>query len=117
MKKIFINFTNHPSDKWEQKQRAEAEKYGEVIEFPFPMVSALAKEEEIQELAEIYIDKIVQHDPAAVLCQGEFCLAFHVITGLKQRGITVLAACSERRVKDYGQRKEIEFVFEQFRKY
>lgn len=55
---------------------------------------------------------------AAVLCQGEFCLAFSVISKLQQSGVTVLAACSERNVKseDNG-RKITVFEFKRFRKY
>ncbi len=117
MKKVFVNFTNHPSADWGQKQRKEAEKYGKIIDLPFPVVSALATEAEISEMSEKYIDKITELDPAAVLCQGEFCVAFQVISGLKQKGIVVLAACSERCVKESENKKEVWFVFEQFRKY
>lgn len=55
--------------------------------------------------------------PRAVLCQGEFCLAYQVITKLRKKGIKVLAACSERIVREAGQRKEVQFVFRQFREY
>lgn len=117
MKKVFVNFTNHPSARWGQKQREEAEKYGEIIDLPFPAVSALAKEAEIAEMSRKYIDQITELAPAAVLCQGEFCMAYQVISGLKQKGIVVLAACSERFVKETDNKKEVWFVFEQFRKY
>lgn len=117
MKKPFINFTNHSSDKWGSRQREEAEKYGEIIDIPFPAVSAQAKEKEIQDMAEKYIERIVWYDPAAVLCQGEFCLAYQVILGLRKRGIVVLAACSERYVEEIGDKREVRFIFEQFRAY
>lgn len=117
MRSLFINFTNHPSDKWGLKQRKEAEKYGEIIDIPFPAISALAKEKDIQNLAEKYVDLISRFEPRAVLCQGEFCLAYQVISGLKKRGIVVLAACSERYIKEISNKKEVSFVFEQFRMY
>ncbi len=117
MKKVFVNFTNHPSVCWGQKQREEAEKYGEIVDLPFPAVSALATEAEIFKMSEGYVDKITELAPAAVLCQGEFCMAYQVISALKQKGIVVLAACSERCVKETDNKKEVWFVFEQFRKY
>lgn len=117
MNNLFINFTNHSSDKWGLKQRKEAEKYGEIIDIPFPAISALAKEKDIQNLAEKYVDLISRFEPRAVLCQGEFCLAYQIISGLRKRGIIVLAACSERYAKESGNKKEVSFVFEQFRRY
>ena len=36
---------------------------------------------------------------------------------LKENSIVVLAACSERKVKEENNRKIVEFQFERFRKY
>lgn len=33
---MFINLTNHPSDKWSKEQLEAARKYGEVVELVFP---------------------------------------------------------------------------------
>ena len=30
--KMFINLTNHPSDKWSESQRKAAEEYGEIVD-------------------------------------------------------------------------------------
>lgn len=117
MNNIFINFTNHPSATWNEKQKYEAEKYGKIIDLPFPIVSAKADEREIVRLAEHYTKMIAEMEPAVVLCQGEFCLAYQVIFQLKEKGIIVLAACSERKVKEFDNKKEVIFDFEQFRKY
>lgn len=114
---IFINFTNHPSDKWDSDQRQCAMKYGEIVDLPFPEVKAEADEDVLNEMAVSYVRKILELQPAAVLCQGEFCLVFQVVTMLKAHGITVLAACSERKVEEYGNKKEVTFKFVRFRKY
>ena len=114
---IFVNFTNHPSQAWDGKQREAAERYGTITDVPFPGVDASGDEAYIAGLAEECLDKILQLHPAAVLCQGEFTLAYRVITGLKEKGIPVLAACSTRNVKTEGNRKETIFVFERFREY
>ena len=55
--------------------------------------------------------------PDAVLCQGEFCLVYRVVSLLKEKNITVLAACSERCVIQNGDRKEVTFSFRRFRRY
>ena len=114
---MFINFSNHPSDRWGEEQRAAALKYGEIVDIAFPEVDACGDEEYIQTLAVEYVDRIMSCEPAAVLCQGEFCLSFQVITKLKERGVTVLAACSERKVTIEGAKKIVIFEFEQFRRY
>ena len=113
----FVNFTNHPSDKWETEQRRCALEYGELVNLPFPEVEAEADENAVNEMAESYVRKILDLDPCAVLCQGEFSLAFQVTSMLKAHGITVLAACSRREVKVYGNKKEVLFQFVRFRKY
>lgn len=120
--KIFINFTNHPSCNWDEKQIKDALVYGEIIDIPFPQVPATASKEEIYALAESYISKIAEYAPAAVLCQGEFCLAYQVIRRLLEQNVKVLAACSEREVEEWrredgSMQKEVIFCFVQFREY
>ena len=116
-KEIFINFTNHPSEKWGDKQLSAAKEYGDVVDIPFPEVSPAATKEEIYDLALKCVNKIVELRPAAVLCQGEFTLCYSVITGLKEKGIKVMAACSRRMVQDTENGKITVFVFEGFREY
>lgn len=117
MESIFVNFTNHPSNRWDEKQKKEALKYGKIVDMEFPKVAASGSRDYIVDLAERYVEGILELHPAAVLCQGEFCLAYHVISKLKEKGILVLAACSERMVVEDGNKKEVLFVFEQFREY
>lgn len=117
MEHTFVNFTNHPSDKWEPEQSQSALEYGEIVDLPFPEVEAEADEVQISDMAASYVQQILDLKPCAVLCQGEFCLAFQVVSILKSQGITVLAACSKREVKVYGNKKEVTFKFIRFRKY
>lgn len=117
MKKTFVNFTNHPSKYWDKKQREEAEYYGKICDVPFPAVDPQGDEVYICNLAETCTEQILRLHPAAVLCQGEFCLAYQVVSRLQKKGILVLAACSERMVRMQGQKKEVVFVFQKFRKY
>lgn len=121
MNRTFVNFSNHPSGLWQEEQKNKALEYGEILDVPFPEVDAMADEEEVLKLAEESVEEILRYNPAVVLCQGEFCLAYQVISLLKEKGIIVLAACSERNtteIQENGEtRKESVFRFRQFRKY
>lgn len=115
--RVFINFSNHPSARWSKEQTEAAGRYGQVVDIPFPAVEPKADEGAVRTLARRYVDRILAYCPAAVLCQGEFCLTFQVVSALKAQGVTVVAACSERIVTEHGDKKEVLFQFEQFREY
>jgi hypothetical protein len=89
---------------------------------PFPEVDPDANEEYINELAKKYSNDIMSFNPAAVLCQGEMCLAFAVANFLISKGIPVLAACSKRVVTESTDTngntiKKSEFLFVRFRQF
>lgn len=117
MEKFFVNFSNHPSEKWEDEQKKAAQIYGKLVDVPFPNVLPSASEEEVAQLAEEMVKKIMECQPAAVMCQGEFTLSFQVAAKLKQQNITVVAACSERCVRESGDEKIVKFRFCRFRKF
>ena len=121
---MFVNFSNHPHDKWDERQLKAALEYGDVIDIPFPNVDADASEEDILELAKAYSSKILEvvGNDGAAMVQGEFTLVYAVINLLKENSIKVLSACSERDVTEITDeagntiRKSI-FVFKRFREY
>ncbi len=118
---MFVNFTNHPSEKWDRDQLNVASEYGEIVDIPFPEVDPAAGEDEIERLAEVCVDKITEMKPDCVLCQGEFCLTYKVVSILKEGGVNVVAACSKRVVSEMIIDGEIikssRFEFVQFREY
>lgn len=119
---MFINCSNHASQHWSEKQLSEAHKWGEILDYPFPNVNPYADEEEIEELAQRIVDELVPMNPTVVMCQGEFTLAFHIISKLKELEIPVLCACSERKTMEYldenkNTKKITEFSFIKFREY
>ena len=119
---MLINFTNHPSDCWPEKELTEASRYGGVADYPFPAVSAAAAPDEVHLLARDCANALVRMRPTAVLCQGEFSLAYEVIQLLQKQNIPVLTACSERKTvelqnPDGTVRKESVFDFVRFREY
>lgn len=119
---MLINHTNHPSARWSEEQIAAARSYGEVVDVPFPDVPPVWSSEDVAALAEKQAARILAMEPAAVLCQGEFCYTFALVARLKAAGIPVLAACSERVVREREDEagnvvRESRFAFVQFRAY
>ena len=118
---IFINHTNHTSANWSEEQRLAAEVYGTIVDLALPEMHPEYDEAQIEELARASAAQILALRPVAVLCQGEFTYSFALVRLLQAQGITVLAACSERRAQEEWQgnvsRKVSYFQFVQFRRY
>lgn len=117
---MLINYSNHPNSSWDEKQKEAAKKWGgdEIVDFPFLNVDSNWDENKIKAQAEEEVKKILELQPAAVMCQGEFCLSYSIIGKLQQHGITVIAACSERVVEMKSQNeKVVKFQFVRFREY
>ena len=120
---MFINFSNHPFARWSEEQKAAAVAMGgEVVDMAFPAVPSTATTAEVEAMADKAVADIAAMKPAAVLCQGEMTLAFAVVTRLKELGIPVVAACSdrktvERQLPDGTSEKTAVFQFAQFRAY
>ena len=122
IKRMFVNFSNHPSQNWGAEQRKAALVYGEIRDVMFPAVPAMAEMEEVTGMAEECAKKILQLKPDCVMCQGEFTLTYAIVRKLKERKIPALAACSSRRTEETvnengSTQKSTVFIFERFRKY
>ena len=120
----FVNFSNHDSSKWTGAQLSAAEKIGDVVNIPFPMVPPTATKEDIQQLAEKSVAEILAADPCTVMVQGEATLVFAIVTRLQSKGIPCCAACTRRRSEEELQRlsaqgltREGMFEFMGFREY
>ena len=121
---MFINFTNHPSSGWGSDQIRESNRYGDIIDIPFPNVPPALGGHDIQKLADEYVEKIVSRLTGndAVLVQGEFTLCHAVVRRLLDRHIRAVSACTERiteeRVRSDGEFEKISlFRFVQYREY
>lgn len=120
--KRFINCSNHPSANWCREQREAAEVYGRIEDFPFPEVEPGWDREQICECAERLCKAILEREPEAVMCQGEFTLTYAIVDRLKKEPVKVLAACSRRaaeecRKEDGSIEKRTVFQFVKFREY
>lgn len=117
MEQYFINFSNHESACWSEKQIQSANVYGRIIDIPFPQVDPACTEADVRRIGDEYLKRIMELQPAAVLCQGEFSVSYYVIRKLKLQGVTVVAACSKRNTVMDGNKKISQFEFEKFREY
>lgn len=119
---VFINLSNHSSENWSEEQRLAAEKYGDIVDVPFPQIPAAADGCDIDEQVNEYLGILSKYETAAVMLQGEFVFTYRLVSALKERRITVLAACSERvsyefADKDGNTQRTSKFVFVKFREY
>lgn len=119
---MFINISNHPVEEWEPEQLEAAQTLGgPVLDYPFPQVDPKASPQQVVQLAADIAAEVAALKPDAVLCQGEFTLCFALVNRLKEQGIPVFAACSQRRAKVKRKNgrvvKTTVFLFVQFRPY
>lgn len=134
---MFINYTNHPSASWGEKQTNEAKKYGEIRDMLFLNISPQMTVQELMKLAKEHGDNIIAvveyEENSAVLCQGESVFTYMLVNYLLSkklgahrwqsglRNLKVLSAISERKVVEIVDgdvtQKKSEFYFEGFREY
>lgn len=119
---MFINLSNHPSSDWSEEQLNAAEQYGvDIVDMPFPVVTAIAGEEDISSLAKEYAEMMIsRYDPRQDVfhVMGEMCFSFALIRLLQQAGFVCVASTSERIVREEEPgHKEVFFNFVRFRQY
>ena len=120
--KVFVNCSNHPSKRWSKGQKEAAEEYGRIVDTRFPEVDPAWTAEQVHAEAERICREIDKYCVGAVMCQGEFTLTYSIVSRLKKKGITVLAACSRRRTEETTNedgtiQKKVIFSFEGFREF
>ncbi len=119
---LFLNLSNHPSDKWSKAQLDAARAYGEVVDMPFPVIDPGATTEDIHRLAEEYADRITSsylgRDLMTVHLMGEMTFCFRLVTLLHARGVRCVASTTQRKTSELeGSKKESIFEFQAFREY
>ena len=118
---MFINLSNHSSDKWSEAQIEAAKQYGDIVNLPFPQVDPKGDEAYIAGLTDAYCQKVhelADDAPLVVHLMGEMTLTFALVTRLKAKGIVCLASTTERIVTEEapGVKTNV-FRFARFRKY
>lgn len=92
---MFVNFSNVPSIKWDEKEKEAVAEFGEVVDFPFPRPESDAKDSVIDFLAKISVRNILQKKPDIVLVQGDFVLTYRIVKALREKNIRVVAPVNE----------------------
>lgn len=115
---VFANVSNHRKETWDENQTQAALALAEHIEdVPFPAVPPDADEKAIEALADECLSRIPPVTSHA-LVQGEFTLTVALVRRLQARGITCLAATTERQVEEADNGRKIStFRFVRFREY
>jgi hypothetical protein len=119
---MFFNITNHPHEKWGERQLEEARRLGgEIVDIPFPNVPPELDTGELNDLAYSVIKQVREKQDQGrqnvALVQGEHTLTFALVRLLLDIGVVPVAATSERRVTETPQGKVSVFEFCQFRRY
>jgi hypothetical protein len=127
MMRLFVNLSNHPSDKWSKEQLAAAQGLGTVVDLPFPAVDPADSKEEIVKLAASYLAKVNELaddlgiddvNNITVAIQGEFTFTHNFVVLAADEYIKCVAATSQRISIDLGNgEKKVGFAFNQFRPY
>lgn len=130
---MFINLSNHPSDKWPAEQREAAlalsqalnEGYDDftvdIKDIPFPNIQPEASSEEVANLADTYASRIgssYMHQVTIVHVMGEMTFVVALVNALHKRGFACVASTTERQTIEHPDgSKTSQFKFVQFRHY
>ena len=102
---MFINISNHPSERWSKEQQEAAQQYGTIKDLQFPNINLSLLSEDINKLVDNFIadvliltNEVPEDNQLIVMVQGEFIFTFRLVFELKKAGIKVVAARSERKV-------------------
>jgi len=121
---MLINLSNHPRNKWSEKQLSTAiKKYKTVLDIPFPNISPKATTKQVIVKAKKYLDRITailnssSDKNNAVHLMGEFTFVFHLATMLKRKKIPVVVSTTNRIVEEKDGKKIVSFNFVRFREY
>lgn len=114
-----LNLTNHPSTSWPSNQKKTAiELYGAIHDMQFPRINPALTENELAELVNEYLTKVINLSPTAVHIMGEMTFTFRLVNKLKENGIKCVASTTERVTRENKNGEKIStFKFVQFREY
>ena len=130
---MFLNLSNHPSDKWTERQREAAlaisrklndgldEEDIFIEDMPFPNIPPNADSEKVAYIVDDFYRKINNECVAeltAVHIMGEMTFVYMLVQKLQKRGFACYAGTSERKTIDHADgTKTVVFDFVQFSAY
>jgi len=116
---MLLNFSNHASDTWSEKQLNEAMKlYDGVQDMAFPWIDPNWSSDEVEKLAIEYSSKIAAMKPAAVHIMGEMTFVYTMVRKLSDMDVLCIASTTDRVVtgESHGVKRTV-FEFIRFREY
>lgn len=126
MKKILINYTNHPSAKWSDDQKnAALTEWSEIIDVPFPQTEPEWNEAEVAACFDAFLADVEGKllplgktmADAEFLIMGEFRYTYYAVRKLKETGHRVFAHAGKREVEVVDNKSIYTFRFGRFVEY
>lgn len=119
---MLINISNHPSEKWSQRQLEASLSYGALVtDIPFPTIDASSANDEIIADADKYSNEIIKHynpETDAIHIMGEMTFTYSLVKRLRKAGFRCVASTTERVKQQLPDGSFIsEFRFQSFRDY
>lgn len=116
---MLLNLSNHPSNLWSDEQMSQAiTEYNKVEDLAFPQVKPELDENQLDELVQMYFEKVQRIRPKAVHVMGEMTFTYRLVSKLQKENIICIASTTERKVfKESEGNKISKFQFVRFRKY
>ena len=116
--KTFINWSNHPYERWSSKQLEVARSLGELMYIEFPKILPEDSPISIKEQAESSVVEIIEKydnpNDVVIMLQGEMTFLYHALKLFEQKGYRVVAATTKKLppkfTPDGKEIKEFEFV-------
>lgn len=120
-RKVLLNVSNHPVETWSEEQKLAASKYGDIEDMPFPVVDEESGTDDIQALANEYINRIKAAGDCTnvtIHIMGEQTFLYSMLYRLQLCGYHCIASTTRRDTEMLpdGSRK-VTFRFSRFREY
>jgi Mg2+ and Co2+ transporter CorA len=104
---MLINFSNHNSSRWKEKQKQISyELFNSIVDIEFPSINPEAEADELEQLLNKTMDELLKiidqsnDENKAIHIMGEMTFSFRLVTKLKERGIRCIASTTERRIEE-----------------
>lgn len=118
---MFVNISNHQTNKWDKDQYNAATEFGSIIDVEFPLIPPVWDSDEVYRLATNYYSRcknlIADHDSVVFHVAGEPVFCFYLIQLLLEGGFKVMTSTTQRKVVEEGDKKISVFKFVRFREY
>lgn len=117
---MLLNISNHPFERWSDKQKQTAIcLFSEVRDIPFPNINPDWDTREVEKFAKEFFRQIMEQYPTgfSVHLMGELTFCYALVGLFQQAGITCYASTTHRIVEERGDEKIVKFRFVRFREY